>query len=179
MATQTIDATLFASSHPDIAKRTSVSGLIISLVMMVAGILIFVSIFEMNDKSSTISMGLMVLGTALILLGVFRLFWKSKEIVYLPTGSVAKERSMFFDLKYIGKLTEMIENGNLDSEAGVKSESSGNVRMYNPQIQISAESETKRSIFREKDKTKRSKKESAQHSKSRNKSFVMTSVSAL
>lgn len=52
-------------------------------------------------------------------------------------------------------------------------------RFYNPQIQISAESETKRSIFREKDKTKRSKKESAQHSKSRNKSFVMTSVSAL
>ena len=30
MATQTIDATLFASSHPDIAKRTSVSGLLIS-----------------------------------------------------------------------------------------------------------------------------------------------------
>lgn len=53
------------------------------------------------------------------------------------------------------------------------------VSLYNPQIQISAESETKRSIFREKDKTKRSKKESAQHSKSRNKSFVMTSVSAL
>ena len=53
------------------------------------------------------------------------------------------------------------------------------MEMYNPQIQISAESETKRSIFREKDKTKRSKKESAQHSKSRNKSFVMTSVSAL
>lgn len=54
-----------------------------------------------------------------------------------------------------------------------------NLKKYNPQIQISAESETKRSIFREKDKTKRSKKESAQHSKSRNKSFVMTSVSAL
>ena len=53
------------------------------------------------------------------------------------------------------------------------------IAIYNPQIQISAESETKRSIFREKDKTKRSKKESAQHSKSRNKSFVMTSVSAL
>lgn len=55
----------------------------------------------------------------------------------------------------------------------------GSEDIYNPQIQISAESETKRSIFREKDKTKRSKKESAQHSKSRNKSFVMTSVSAL
>jgi len=53
------------------------------------------------------------------------------------------------------------------------------LQKYNPQIQISAESETKRSIFRKRDKTKRSKKESAQHSKSRNKSFVMTSVSAL
>lgn len=73
MATKTIDATLFASSHPDIAKRTSVSGLLISLAMMVAGLLIFVSIFEMHDKSSTISMALMVVGTALILLGVFRL----------------------------------------------------------------------------------------------------------
>ena len=129
MATKTIDATLFASSHPDIAKRTSVSGLLISLAMMVAGLLIFVSIFEMHDKSSTISMALMVVGPALILLGVFRLFWKSKEMVYLPTGSVTKERSMFFDLKHIGELTEMIERGNPDCEAGIKSESSGNVRM--------------------------------------------------
>lgn len=60
-----------------------------------------------------------------------------------------------------------------------RADSSSIIPIYNPQIQISAESETKRSIFREKDKTKRSKKESAQHSKSRNKSFVMTSVSAL
>ena len=32
--TQTIDATIFASSHPDIAKRTSVSGVLISSVML-------------------------------------------------------------------------------------------------------------------------------------------------
>lgn len=129
MATQTIDATLFASTHPDIAKRTSISGLIFSVAMLLVGILIFASIFEMNDKSSTVSMALMVLGTALVLLAVFRMFWKSKEIVYLPTGSVAKERSLFFDLKNVGKLTEMLEHGKLDSEAGVKSNASGNVRM--------------------------------------------------
>ena len=35
--------------------------------------------------------------------------------------------------------------------------------MYNPQIQISAESGTKRSNFRQKDKTKRSKKGCTQH----------------
>lgn len=120
MATQTIDATIFASSHPDIVKRTSVSGLILSVAMLLVGIFIFVSIFEMSDKSSTLSMSLMVLGTAFILLGVFRLFWKSKEIVYLPTGSVTKERSVFFDLKYLGKLTELIENEQLNGEAEVR-----------------------------------------------------------
>lgn len=129
MATQTMDATLFASTHPDIAKRTSVSGLIFSVVMLLVGILVFASLFEMNDKSSTVSMALMVLGTAFVLLGVFRLFWKSKEIVYLPTGSVAKERSLFFDLKYLNKLTDMVEHGQLGNEAEVKSDASGNVRM--------------------------------------------------
>ena len=127
MATQTIDATLFASSHPDIVKRTSVSGLIFSVAMLLVGVFIFASIFEMSDKSSTLSMALMVLGTAFVQIGVFRLVWKSKVGVYLPTGSVTKERSVFFDLKYLGKLTDMIENEQLNGETEIKS--SGNVRM--------------------------------------------------
>lgn len=90
------------------------------------------------------------------------------------------------DRKYLCDLAKEVGLTTLDLEALGENHHreivvEGNLleRMYNPQIQISAESETKRSIFREKDKTKRSKKESAQHSKSRNKSFVMTSVSAL
>ena len=59
MATQAIDATIFASSHPDIAKRTSISGLLISCVMLLIGILSFASTFELEDKSSTVSMALM------------------------------------------------------------------------------------------------------------------------
>lgn len=129
MATQAIDATIFASAHPDIAKRTSVSGLIFSIVMILLGAFIFASTFEMNDRSATLSMALMVLGTAFFLLGVFRLFWKSKEVVYLPTGSVAKEQSFFFDLKHIEKLKDMIESGHLLVDAPLKSEGSGNVRM--------------------------------------------------
>ncbi|ADV43097.1 hypothetical protein [Bacteroides helcogenes] len=129
MATQTINATLFSSTHPEIAKRTSMSGLIFSVIMLVAGILLFALLFEMNDKASTVSMTLMVVGTALILFGVFRLFWRSKEIVYLPTGSVAKERSIYFDLKHMDRLTEMLEHKQLDGESDIKSDTSGNVRM--------------------------------------------------
>lgn len=78
MATQTIDATLFASSHPDIVKRTSVSGLIFSVAMLLVGVLFCIH-FEMSDKSSTLSMALMVLGTAFVLLGVFRLFGNRRK----------------------------------------------------------------------------------------------------
>ena len=129
MATQTIDATIFASSHPDIAKRTSISGIVFSCIMLLIGILSFVSTFEWEDKSSTVSMILMVLGTGLFLIGIFRMFWKSKEVVYVPTGSVAKERSAFFDLKHMDKLKELVNSGNFSIDSEIKSETSGNLRM--------------------------------------------------
>lgn len=129
MATQTIDATIFASSHPDITKRTSVSGIVFSCIMLLVGILSFVSTFELEDKSSTISMALMVFGTGLFLIGVFRIFWKSKEVVYVPTGSIAKEWSVFFDLKYMDELKELVNSGKLSVDSKIKSETSGNLRM--------------------------------------------------
>lgn len=130
MATsQTIDVTIFASSHPDIAKRTSISGILLSSVMLLMGVLAFASTFELEDKSSTVSMALMVLGTGLFLMGIFRFFWKSKEVVYLPTGSVAKERSLFFDLKYMDALANMVNSGSFSANTDIKSEASGNIRL--------------------------------------------------
>ncbi len=127
--TQTVDATIFASSHPDIAKRTSVSGILVSSAMLLAGIIAFASTFELDDKSSTVSMALMVLGTGLFLMGIFRLFWKSKEVIYLPTKSVTKEHSVFFDLKYIDALTNLVNSGSFSADSDIKSEASGNIRM--------------------------------------------------
>ena len=124
--TQTIDATIFASTHPDIAKRISVSGVLISSVMLLIGILAFASTFELDDKSSTTSMALMVLGTGLFLIG---LFWKSKEVVYLPTKSVAKEHSVFFDLKHMDALKNLVNSGSFSADSKIKSEASGNIRM--------------------------------------------------
>lgn len=128
MATQTIDATIFASTHPDIAKRFSVSGLIFSSIMLLAGVLAFVFTLGLDDRSSTMGMSLMVLGTGLILVGIFRMFWKSKEVVYVPTGSIAKERTVFFDLKNLDKLTALVNSGSF-AEKELKSEASGNLRM--------------------------------------------------
>lgn len=127
MNAQTVNTTLFSSMHPDVAKRTSVPALLFSIVMLLAGFLAFASIFEMSDKSSAVSMMMMVAGTSLILWGIFRLFWRTKELVYLPTGSVARERTLFFSQKDLEQLTDMLEHGT--PVTGVRSESSGNVRL--------------------------------------------------
>ena len=42
----------------DIAKRTSVSGLIFSVAMLLLGVLVFASTFEITDRSSTLSLSL-------------------------------------------------------------------------------------------------------------------------
>lgn len=128
-ATQTVDATIFASSHPDIAKRTSVSGVLISSVMLLAGMITFASTFALDDNSSTVSMALMVLGTGLFLMGIFHFCWKSKEVVYLPTKSVAKEHSVFFDLKYVDELTNLVNSGSFSADPTIKSKAGGNIRM--------------------------------------------------
>lgn len=112
----------------------------------------------------------------------FTIVWQGRRFInpdasfsaYLYTIVRNRILNQLRDLSYQDKLREQI----LSQAVNYTNETRDEI-IYNPQIQISAESETKRSIFREKDKTKRSKKESAQHSKSRNKSFVMTSVSAL
>ena len=129
MATQAIDAMIFASTHPDIVKRTSISGLIFSTAMLLLGVLVFATTFEITDRSSALCMLLMVLGTGFFLLGIFCLLWKSKEVVYTPTGSVTKEHTLFFDLKHVEALKEMIETGQLSTGAAMKCAGSGNVRM--------------------------------------------------
>lgn len=129
MAKKTNDTTIFASSHPDIVKRTSALSLTFSISMLLVGVAAFALTFQLEDRSSTLSMALMVIGTVLFLIGTFRLFWKSKEIVYLPTNSVAKEFSVFFDLKYLDKLTEIINSGKFLANADLHCENSGNIRM--------------------------------------------------
>lgn len=121
--------TIFISSHPDIAKRLSIVGMFLSALMLMGGIFFFVLTFELQEHSSAVSMALMVTGTGFFLWGVFRLFWKTKQTIYLPTGSEVKERSVFFDLKDMEQLTQMVNTGDFSVGSNIRRAVSGNVRM--------------------------------------------------
>ena len=123
------DATLFSAAHPDIVKRTSLSSVIISAILCVVGAGAFLTSLKMGDSSSTISMLFMAGGTILFLIAVYRLFWRSKEWVYLPTGSVAKEGSCFFDACDLHALNDALAQKAFSSHNDVKVKTNGNVRM--------------------------------------------------
>lgn len=124
-----VDATLFSTAHPDIVKRTSVSSVILSVILCVVGSGAFIASLKMGDSSSTISILLMTGGTLLFLLAVFRLFWRSKEWVYIPTDSVAKEGSCFFDICDLQALSDTLEQRAFDIKKDVKGKTNGNIRM--------------------------------------------------
>lgn len=127
--TVSAEATLFSATHPDMLVRTSVSSVVLSAVLFVIGAAAFVSSLKMGDSSSTLSMMLMAGGTILFLCAVFRLFWRSKEWVYAPTGSVTKEGTCFFDVCDLQALTEVLEKKDFETRRDVKVKASGNVRM--------------------------------------------------
>ena len=127
--TVSTEATLFSTTHPDVVKRTSISSVIISAILCVIGAGAFATSLKMGDSSSTMSMVFMAGGTILFLWAVFRLFWRSKEWVYAPTGSVAKEGACFFDVCDLQALTETLEKKGFETKNDVKVKTNGNVRM--------------------------------------------------
>lgn len=121
--------TLFSTAHPDIVKRTCLSSVLVSAILCVVGAGAFITSLKMGDSSSTMSMMFMAGGTILFLWAVFRLFWKSKEWVYAPTGSVAKEGSCFFDVCDLQALANTLEKRDFVTKKDVKVKQNGNVRM--------------------------------------------------
>lgn len=110
MNTHETDATLFASSYPNIESRISVPGILLSVVILLAGIALFLLVCLSDLHTSTLSMALMVAGTALALWAVFRLFWKVNKRIYTPTGSVVEERTLYFGQDDLNRLVDCFEN---------------------------------------------------------------------
>lgn len=129
MISQIANTTVFSSEHPNIISRISISKLLFSLSFILIGILMLVFASEITSNSSPYVYGLFIGGVAFLIVGIYRLLCKSKETIYTPTGSLTKERSLFFDLKHRDELKQYVASGNFPSELNIKTEDAGNIRM--------------------------------------------------
>ena len=105
---------LFSNVHDHVSRRTDIRSIIFSVILiLIGGAAFYVSIMEGNESSS-ISMLVMTIGAALLLVGVFRLFWKSHSWFYTPTQS---------------RMKSVLESNNFSGEKTVRSGNTGGIRM--------------------------------------------------
>ena len=127
--TKLVGASLLSAEHPHIAKHTSLQSILLSIAIALAGVVIIYFSLDHDHKSSTLSMTLLTVGAILILVSLYRFFWKSAEMVYTPTGSVVSVGSYYADTDVLPLLQQLIENKNFDSSKRLTFKPSGNGRL--------------------------------------------------
>lgn len=124
-----VEATSLSTLHPQLSKHTSVLSILVSCLIGLSGIVsVTVSVVQ-DDSDTTLSMVLLALGTILILLALYRLFWKSTEMVYMPTGSVVSEGSCYMDSGDLPEMTHLMENKDFKLSSRMSFKQSGNGRL--------------------------------------------------
>ena len=127
--TKLVGANLLSAEHPHIAKHTSLQSILLSIAIALVGIVFIYFSLDHHQKSSTLSMTLLTVGAILILVSLYRFFWKSAEMVYTPTGSVVSMGSYYSETDVLPLLQQLIENKNFDQAARVSFKPSGNGRL--------------------------------------------------
>lgn len=97
------------STPSDFVERTNLFQLLSSSCIFIFGVILFAVVSQLSDKETVFAMGLLVIGSILILWSLFRFFSKSKNLVYIPTGSATCEASLFFNLKDFSTLSQWLE----------------------------------------------------------------------
>lgn len=123
------ETTLFASSHPDIAKKISYKSAVLASLYLEVGVVMLIISYLLNEGYNTLSMLSLVAGIILIILGLYKIFFRSKREVYLPTGSMVEKKILFFDSKQSALLRDYINNGEFPSVATIQSVPNGCVKM--------------------------------------------------
>ena len=119
-----------SSSNQDIRQRFNVKKTIIGVIVLLIGLFhLPEAILLIMDGISLDSILYLIGNILLCLLGIYQLKFRSREMRYLPTKSVVKEKNYSFNLKYLEPLKEMIESGNFSNNINIEKGTGGNLRL--------------------------------------------------
>ena len=98
-----------SSSNQDIRQRFNVKKTIIGVIVLLIGLFhLPEAILLIMDGISLDSILYLIGNILLCLLGIYQLKFRSREMRYLPTKSVVKEKNYSFNLKYLEPLNQAI-----------------------------------------------------------------------
>lgn len=112
-------------STPDIKRSANYTSITTAIITLIVGILLLLFPIFFEGTNQAIISVLMMIGIALIIFSGFRLIWRSKSVVYLPTKSTIKEEDFYFDSKCYQTLNSVVTTGNHDLVAQLRAQSGG------------------------------------------------------
>ena len=102
---------IFSTNTHLISKKRCAKGVYSALLIFIAGIALFIAaILLIADKTSAAYMGLIVCGLCLAAVGLLKLFFGSKRLFYLPTGSPITKKTLFYKQSDLRPLIQAIES---------------------------------------------------------------------
>lgn len=128
MSEKVIEKHLFESVHQDVVKRTNIKSTFLFVLILIAGVFLFILDTQIGRVSSEIKLTLMLLSVALIILGLYLLVSKSSLMVFEPTGSKVLKKSVSFHINQLVKLEKMMKSGTFIAE-NIPTDDKGSVRL--------------------------------------------------
>lgn len=127
MEKKLIEKHLFESSHQDVEQRTNISSAFLAVLLILLSAVSLIVYSQLDRVAAAITLTLLFLAGCFLLIGIYILFWKSKILVYGPTGSKVMKESLFFEIGELNKLEKMIKSGVFTRT--VQSNEKGSVRL--------------------------------------------------
>ena len=124
--TTSVEETLLSAAHPQLEKHISVKQIIVSSCIALSGVIGIILSFVV-DKS--LSMAFLSIGIILMLFALYRLFTKSKEVIYKPTGSKISSGSLYMDTVELQNLKQMMVKNEFSSSSRLAFKEGGNGRL--------------------------------------------------
>ena len=124
-----VEETLLYSAYPQVAKRMSLTSILLSLLVASVGTVMIVFSMHMEEDSSTLRMSFFTLGPILLLAALYWMFSKSTVMVYTPTGSMISESSYYMDSCYLSELMDAMEQRRFGALTKVNFKPNGNGRL--------------------------------------------------
>lgn len=89
-------------SHKDVIKKTSMKTVVVSSLILIAGIVLLFVSFDYSK----------LLGSMCIIIGLCSLFFSKKEEIYVPTGSRMLNQNFYYNPQESSKIKIIFENKN-------------------------------------------------------------------
>ena len=124
-----VEETLLSSAHVQLDKHICVKHLLVSSLIALGGIVAILLMMVMDESDSTLSMALLTIGVILLLFAFYRIFMKSHETIYKPTGSVVSSGSLYMDTIELQNLQQMIKKNHFPAASRVSFKEGGNGRL--------------------------------------------------